>query len=234
LRILSYNIHHAENAAGKVDTDSLARYIGQLRPDLVALQEVDSMCHRSGRVHQVQELGRLTGMYSYFGKAMDFNGGGYGVAFLSRWPAEQVRTIALPVQPGKNREPRTAFEALVNVNGFRFKFIGTHLDHLEDETDRLMQTRFLHDLYAQEKLPFIIAGDLNAEPGSQSMQALQLICQLPEQDKQQATWPADKPAKKIDYILLSNNHRWRCKSFEVLNQQFLSDHRPVLMVLGLH
>ena len=42
------------------------------------------------------------------------------------------------------------------------------------------------------------------------------------------TIPAERPAKKIDYIFLSKNAPWSVGSTVVLNQPIASDHRPVL------
>ena len=78
LRVLSYNIHHGQGTDGRFDLARLAEVIDRLEPDLVALQEVDHRTRRAKGVDQAAELGRLTGMHSWFGKAMDFSGGGYG------------------------------------------------------------------------------------------------------------------------------------------------------------
>ena len=232
LRLLTYNIHHAQNESGVVDIKGLAEFIVNQKPDVVALQEVDSVCGRSNRIDIAAELGKLTGMYYYFGKAMNYDGGGYGEAILSRLPIQNVLTLALPIQSDKNREPRAAIEAVVTMgNGKNFKFIATHLDHLEDDTDRLLQTNFLADRYRNDPMPFMIVGDLNALPDSKAMQALFSIAQQPAKDTNAFTWPSGVPSKKIDYFLLSKNHQWKCTKFEVIDERHISDHRPVLMDL---
>ncbi len=40
--ILTYNIYHGEDANGGSNLDAVARIINSLKPDLVALQEVDN------------------------------------------------------------------------------------------------------------------------------------------------------------------------------------------------
>ncbi|HSK13402.1 MAG TPA: endonuclease/exonuclease/phosphatase family protein [Phnomibacter sp.] len=229
LRILTYNIHHARNESGVVDVPTLARYIHEQQADIVALQEVDSMCNRSGRIDIMQELGRLTGMYYYFGKAMNYDGGGYGEGLLCRWPILNIATLQLPTDPALSSEPRSAIEATVLINGKRpFKFIATHLDHLDDEKDRMLQTKFLAERYKEEKMPFILAGDMNALPDSKPMEQLLSIADIPRHDDLQPTWPSKKPTLKIDYILFSKNGGWRSLRFKVLNEDHISDHRPVM------
>ena len=234
LRLLTYNIRHAENEAGQINVKDLADFILKQDPDVVALQEVDSVCGRSNKLDIAAELGKLTGMYFYFGKAMNYDGGGYGEALLSRLPIEKISTISLPIQPDKKREPRAAIEAIiVTKEGKRFKFITTHLDHLPDETDRLMQTNYLAEKYAGETMPFIIGGDMNAKPGEKALLPLLGITNYPDKDKMLFTFPAGTPDKKIDYFLLSKNHPWKCIRFDVLPEKQISDHRPVIMELKL-
>lgn len=47
----------------------------------------------------VQELAKLTGMYGHFGKAMDYDNGGYGEGILSRFP-DKPNVYQLPIPKG--------------------------------------------------------------------------------------------------------------------------------------
>ncbi len=96
VRVLTYNIHHGAGTDGKTDLARTAGAIKRLTPDLVALQEVDKATTRSRGVDQAAELGRLTGMHFAFGKAMDFAGGQYGEAILSRYPLMEIQVHSLP------------------------------------------------------------------------------------------------------------------------------------------
>ena len=89
IRVASFNI-----AAGKVsDMTAIAKAIRAMNVDVVALQEVDKLTARSGRVDQAAELAKLTGMQAVFGRAIDFDGGEYGLAFLSRYPLHDAVII---------------------------------------------------------------------------------------------------------------------------------------------
>ncbi|HEY3237285.1 MAG TPA: endonuclease/exonuclease/phosphatase family protein, partial [Polyangiaceae bacterium] len=90
LRLVTYNTHHGECVDGRFELERLAAIIRSLDPDLVGLQEVDNLTVRSGNVDQARVLGELTGMRHAFGRAMDFDGGEYGEAVLSRWPILSV------------------------------------------------------------------------------------------------------------------------------------------------
>jgi endonuclease/exonuclease/phosphatase family metal-dependent hydrolase len=232
--MLSYNIRHAENEAGQIDVRGVADFILKVQPDLVSLQEVDSVCNRSNHVDIAAELGKLTGMYFYFGKAINYDGGGYGLAFLSRLPVLAISTVSLPIQLNNKGEPRVLIEAVVQLTKDKtIKVLSTHLDHLEDETNRIMQARFIANRYKDEKLPFIISGDLNALFNSQPMQVLYSVATQPPLDKNMPTFPSGIPTKKIDYFLLSRNYSWQCTRFDVLEEKNISDHRPVIMEINM-
>lgn len=85
LRILCYNIHHANppSKPGLIDLAAVANVIKQQAPDLVALQEVDVNTIRSGKTsNQAADLAKLSGMpYYYFAKAIDYEGENTGWLF---------------------------------------------------------------------------------------------------------------------------------------------------------
>ena len=106
IRVLTYNIHHGEGTDGRIVLPRIAQLIRRLKPDLVALQEVDNKTRRTGQVDQASELARLTGMRVVFGRAKNHRGGQYGNVVLSRWPILATQNHPLPKDTGS--EPRTA------------------------------------------------------------------------------------------------------------------------------
>ncbi len=172
IKVLTYNIHHAENMNGKFDVQGIAAVILATNPDLVALQEVDSATLRISKADILKELADATGMYIYFGKAMDFDGGGYGNGVLSKYPIQQAQTLALPSK-GKDGEPRSAAIVTVQLPGDSLlRFASAHLDHTEDPADRLAQIQLLLQQLQRSSVPLIIAGDLNALPSSKEITQL--------------------------------------------------------------
>src|ERR1700676_740149 len=174
LRVLTYNIHHGEGTDGRFDLSRLAEVIKSVQPDVVALQEVDRGTERSGGVDQLAELERLTDMHAEFGKAMDYSGGGYGVAVLSRWPLLSTGNHPLPGSP--DREPRTALTVQVGsgAGGPLLQFTSTHLDQGRDPDNRLAQAKYLNELLVRrEGPPTILAGDMNSRPDTEVMQTFE-------------------------------------------------------------
>lgn len=232
IKVLSYNIHHAENMKGEVDIQGIANIILATNPDLVALQEVDSSTNRVKKSNQLKELAEATGMYIYFGKAMDHDGGGFGNGVLSRYPIEKSYNIALPAK-STGSEPRNAAVVTVKLPGDSLlQFASTHLDHLEDATDRLAQSALLNQHFSAQPLPVIIAGDFNALPSSKEITLVKNIF-LDATEKLGPTWPSDKPTQKLDYIFLTGKPQWHVINAFVVEETIASDHRPVICELLL-
>ena len=205
--------------------------IKSLDPDLVALQEVDFRTSRAKQMDLAMELGQRTGLIPLFGKAMPFSVGEYGEAILSRYTFFSTQNHALGGQEG--REPRSALEVKVELKyGDIIRFVGTHLDHTRDETDRINQATKLNDLFTRDDMPSILAGDLNARPESKTMGIL-----LKEWTKSSTdnapTSPSAHPRAKIDYILFRPAKRWRVIETRVIDEKVGSDHCPFLSVLEL-
>ncbi len=231
IRVLTYNIYHGETMRGDFNLDTIAGVIKSLNPDLVALQEVDFKTERAKQMDLAMELGQRTGLVPIFGKAMDFSGGEYGEAILSRYTFFSTQNHALGGTEG--REPRSALEVNVELrSGDIIRFIGTHLDHTRDETDRINQATKLNNLFSKDDTPSILAGDLNARPESKTMEIL-----LKEWAKSSSenipTSPSANPRAKIDYILFRPAKRWRVIETRVIDEKVGSDHCPFLSVLEL-
>lgn len=231
VRVLSYNIHHGEGTDGVFDLHRIAAVIRESDPDLVSLQEVDRSTNRSGAVDQAGELARLTGMHVAYGSAMDYDGGAYGVAILSRVPILDTRNQPLPHTPGY--EPRTALAVTVELGSIGpVVFIATHLQH-NSETDRVAQAREICRVFVEEAgdvaAPMILAGDLNAQPGSAPMSVFMQSWRASDA-ADQPTFPSVHPDRKIDYVLLHPQGRnWRVLTVRVLDAPVASDHCPLLV-----
>jgi endonuclease/exonuclease/phosphatase family metal-dependent hydrolase len=229
LRVLSYNIHHAEGTDGVLDLARIAGIVNGARPDLVALQEVDQGTERADGVNQLAELARLTGMHAEFGKAIDYMGGRYGVAVLSRWPLSRPYTLALP--GAADREPRIALAVQVRAreDGPLLQFISTHLDQGRDEQNRLAQAEFLDGLDIGEGTPALLAGDMNSRADTAVMKALESHWTNAAGDQSLA---ADgRPRFRSDYVLFRPTQSWRVLESSVIDDRVASDHRPVVVVL---
>jgi len=227
VRVLAYNIHHAEGMDGVLDLERIATLIRRVDPDLVAIQEVDSVTTRTGRVDQASELGRLTGLDPVFGSFMPYREGAYGMAVLSRWPIARSRNLRLP----DGEEPRTALSIVVTLpaSGGELRFVGIHLYATEEE--RTAQADRLEELLADSRVPTILAGDFNSTPQSAVLAKLGRRWRVVEKGEDHLTFPAWDPEREIDYILLRPTDGFRVLGQRLLDEPVASDHRPVVVDL---
>ncbi|MCH2101350.1 MAG: endonuclease/exonuclease/phosphatase family protein [Planctomycetes bacterium] len=232
LIVLTYNIRHGEGTDGVFDLDRQARVILDSGADLVALQEVDVCTTRASGINQAEELARLTGMNVLFGEAIPYAGGSYGDAVLSKYPIESEMIWKLPAEP--HHEDRVAVGILVTLpSGENVRFIGTHLDHTRDPSDRIRQARSIIEQafpVGKQIPPTLLLGDLNAEPDSEPMRALLEFFDsaapggLP-------SFPSDKPSKAIDWVLYAPTDSWEILEVHTIDEPVASDHTPLRAVL---
>ena len=96
LKFMSYNIRNGRGIDNVQDLGRVAEVINRTAPDIVALQELDSVTGRMAGRFIPGELGEMTGMHARFCRAIDYDGGAYGVGLLSRDEPLAVRRIPLP------------------------------------------------------------------------------------------------------------------------------------------
>lgn len=226
LRILAYNIHHAEGMDEVLDLQRIADLINDVNPDLVALQEVDSVVTRTNGVDQASVLGELTGMQPIFGRFMPYQGGAYGMALLSRLPIHSSENYRLP----DGDEPRTALSAVVELpeSGQLLRFIGIHFYRTEEE--RLAQAMKLEELIGQEEdLPTLLAGDFNSEPGSAVLTHLAQEWYVVDKGADHLTFSSFDPVKEIDFFMWRPESAFSLIGQELLDEPVMSDHRPLVL-----
>lgn len=239
VRVLTYNIHAGKDAAQQHNLERVATVIGDADADIVLLQEVDRGTERSGGEDHLAELARLTGMHSAFAKSLDYQGGDYGIAVLSRFPLDSARVVPLPVQPpqersGRLHEPRVGLHVIARTPHGALHVVNTHIDPGAAPVYRHQEVIGLLAHIAQAvpaDARLVFGGDLNARPDTPEIRALALAF---EDGWVQCgdggpgySFPADQPDRRIDYILLRGVG---CTTARVIDTQ-ASDHRPVLTVV---
>jgi endonuclease/exonuclease/phosphatase family metal-dependent hydrolase len=228
VRVLVYNIHAGTDTDRGSNLERVAGVIRDSRADIVLLQEVDRRTRRSGGVDQLDSLERLTGKHGVFGKAIDYDGGEYGLGILSRWEILADSVFSLPVEtPHSGYEARIALVARVAFPSDPIRVVNTHLD-ASRETYRNQQTTALGRIGAGSAAS-LIGGDLNSEPEDG---VITMLASVGFRDLYAGcgpapgfTFPVARPTKRIDYLLASS--RWRCVSASVLPAD-ASDHRAVM------
>jgi len=240
IRVMTYNIH-----AGHGDLSRTAETIRALSPDMVALQEVDvHWAERSGFVDQAAALAAALGMEARFAHIYRLPNRDnsavpreFGVALLSRHHIVTWRndTLTRLSTQDSNAVPAPApglLEAVVDVGGRRVHVFNTHLDYRADPGVRRTQAGEMARALARVSEPLIVFGDFNASPDAPELAPVfeRLRDAWPRDSGNGYTYPADVPAKRIDYVLTS-------RDFRIVGarvpQSDASDHRPVVVDLVL-
>ena len=231
MRVATYNIKHGRGMDGAIDLERTAATLATLKADLIALQEVDDRASRSGGVDQAAWLADRLGMHAAYGSFMDFQGGRYGLAILSRHPIKSHEAWRLP----DGNEPRVALAARIATgSGETITAIAVHFDWVDDDGFRYDQARETIRRIEELETPWIVFGDFNDTPGSRTMNAFMQIGQNAEKHgPDAATFPADQPTIEIDYIITGPRSAWMPASAMVIPESRTSDHRPVLAELLL-
>ena len=236
LRVLCYNIHYGQGNDGTYDLQRLANVIKAAKPDLVALQEVDVGVKRSGRLHEVKILGELTNLKSHFGPTQHYEGGLYGNAVLTNLPIENVLIQPLPYTEATSQlttYPRGAISVIVTLpGGERLNFISTHFQH-NVEADRVEEAKAINQLFANDDMTTILAGDMNAVPGSEPIRILEEKWKNAIDSGAAPSAPSANPRSRIDYIF-HRGESLRMISSEVIAEPMASDHCPVLAVFEVN
>ncbi len=231
VRVVSYNIKHGRGNDNIVDLERTAGVLRALDPDIIGLQEVDDRATRSGGVRQAEHLGRMLGMHHAFGPFMDFQGGAYGMAILSRYPITSTRSIRLP----DGNEPRVALAVEVRLpGGHALTIINVHFDWVGDDGFRFAQATALASELDALNTPYILVGDFNDTPESRTLRLFQSrAAHAAKPSSDRYTFPSTGPQREIDFIFFAPASMFSTHDVRVIDEPVASDHRPVLAVLRM-
>ena len=232
IRVMTYNIHVGIGMDKKLDLQRIADVINKEKPDLVGLQEVDRGVQRTQRIDEIVELSKLTRMEYAFAFNLPYQGGQYGVAILSRFP---IRATEHRLYKNLREAERRGFiRAEVKIEGRVVNFVTTHLDYQHDD-GRLFEAEQMPAFLSEVKGPLIVIGDFNDTPAGDTyklMRSLFYDAWELRAAEDGFSYPADKPAKRIDYIFTRRTDGIKTKRVWVV-QTLASDHIPVVADLEL-
>lgn len=219
IRVMSYNIRNAKGMDNVTDYQRIADIITSVAPDVVALQELDSITNRSKGVDVLAQLAGLTAMYQVYGSSISYDGGKYGIGVLSKEKPLSWKRIPLP--------GREELRSLLLVEFKEYVLGCTHFSLNND--DRQASATIIDEAAKYYKKPVMLAGDINATPDSPVMKTFRKNWSILS-DITKFTIPSDKPSSTIDYILgyTSKGYVYSVWQNRVLNTQ-ASDHLPLFV-----
>jgi endonuclease/exonuclease/phosphatase family metal-dependent hydrolase len=165
LRIATWNIKAARSAP----LDDIAAEISAIRPDVVALQEVDMNVRRTGYVDQPTVLAQTLGYQYAFAASIKWDDGDYGLAVLSRWPLSEVTRHTL--DDIESREPRIILETTICAAGRPLRLFNHHADvRAESREAGLADLRQI--IAPRIGSGILVLGDFNEEPTATGVRSL--------------------------------------------------------------
>ena len=219
-----------------LDLNRIASIISAANPDIVSLQEVDNDVPRTDNVNEVARLAELTGMQSYFAKARSLDGGSYGDGVLLRQGIGIVSSQNFALPNPDNTEPRVVAQLGLSLDSnpatAEFNLFATHLAH-DSPAGRQQSATFINNLVSSSTVPSILAGDMNANPGSTAFN----ILDNQWTDATNVAHSGKNRDNQIDYVFYRSTSQWTVTTAGqfILNAttNVASDHDPLLAVLDL-
>jgi endonuclease/exonuclease/phosphatase family metal-dependent hydrolase len=233
LRVMTYNIHVGVGMDKMLDLQRIADVINREQPDLVGLQEVDRGVKRTEGKDEIAELAEMTRMHFAFAPNLDYQGGKYGVAILSRVPLNSI--MHLMFENKREAERRGMLKVQIHFDGKPINFVTTHLDY-QFEDGRLFETQQLLNDLQDVKGPLIVVADFNDVPEGSAYKLMNTLFDdawMTSRAKGDGfSYPADKPVKRIDHIFYRPANLVRAKKAWVVDT-LASDHVPVVAEIEL-
>ena len=148
LKLMSYNIRNAKGMDNVRNVQRIVNVITNEAPDVIAVQELDSMTTRSNQTFVLAEVAERTQMHASYAPAIDFQGGKYGIGILSKDKPLDIQTYPLPGREEKR---------MLMVAEFKdYFFACTHLSLTEE--DRLTSLEIIKNSVKSNQKPFFLAG----------------------------------------------------------------------------
>ncbi len=247
LRILTFNIAHGRGLTPiqgltmgrklRINLRKIARLIDELKPDVVALQEIDQNSRWAGNFDQLEYLKAHTGFaHSVFGinnrreGLLNLN---YGNAFLSRHPILDSENIVF----GARTVGEKGFLFVeLDIEGRRVPILNLHLNfrsrvHRFRQVERVI--RYIAEKHQHEQtewhIPPIVCGDLNnpltrPDATAELLRYFSLHGEYSLHPKDGLTFPSPLPSRGLDFVYLPPS----CRDISCeIGKTVLSDHCPV-------
>lgn len=195
LTLVDWNLHYGVSPSTAVDLEGIAATIESQHPDVVTLQEVERGWIFGGGADMATWLAHRLGMTIHFAPAADHQ---FGNAVLARSALTDAVVQRLPY--GAGPQSRSALSTtLTTASGAEVRVTSIHLQHRESNTPTRLEQL---DAFTAVPVtpPAVLAGDLNAEPGSPEIQLLESAGWVPAESSL-LTSPSLDPTAKIDWVL---------------------------------
>lgn len=155
IKLATYNIHRCVGGDGAKKPARIRTVLEEIRPDIVALQEVEyrTAIHELGFTSEQLRFEAVHGPNVTSGKSK------YGNVLLTRYPVGRINKIDLSY-PGQ--EKRGALDVNIDCNGLDLRVIATHLG-LSPVERRMQARKLLSAIHIDQNVSCctVLMGDMN-------------------------------------------------------------------------
>ena len=221
IRFMTWNIHGTLGFNPGFDAAGVVALIRRWKPDVIALQEVDSRRPPDAFAFLQDALGK----HGIAAHSITTADGHYGQMLISSYPitSSEIHDISAP-----EREPRRAIRAELETPAGPVRVVATHLGLSMGERRR--QAQLLLALAGTPDMTTVVLGDFNDWLLAGSVRSV-LAKVLPGRSRIR-TFPAFLPLLRLDRIY--------CRPRSAVRQMYtdrqarrLSDHLPVIADLAV-
>lgn len=210
VRMMTYNVHNCIGTDKVRDYDRIARIVMEAAPDVVALQELDSVTSRNHGRDALTLLKEKTGLYGVYASAIPFDGGSYGIGVLSKEKPLKWKKIPMP--------GREEARMMLVVEYKDFVWCATHQSLTP--ADQQAAVELIVQATGGYHKPVFLAGDMNSTPESEVQQSLSRHFTALNDVKKKSC---------IDYVYCRKQDMKKVSVLRqtVVNETVASDHQPI-------
>ncbi|MDT0343166.1 endonuclease/exonuclease/phosphatase family protein [Streptomyces litchfieldiae] len=226
-RLLSWNVHHAVDGEGELAPEALLEVIRGSGAQVVVLQEVPRGWPGAGGLDLAHWLERRLDVTAVWAPAADRQ---FGNLILTSLPVVDSETVGLP-RAGGDMDRSYASVTVRLTDGEEARIVGTHLDGGDSPDARQAQLEPLLRGTGDGRHT-VLAGDLNARPGTGEIDAVEAAGlrsaqdEIGDPDRDTAT----SPPRRVDWIFGAAGIAFG--DFRLLDSA-ASDHLPLAVTVYL-
>ncbi|MFL5318595.1 MAG: endonuclease/exonuclease/phosphatase family protein [Myxococcaceae bacterium] len=232
LTLVSYNIHSGIGTDGKFDLHRVGEVLSEIKPDVIALQEVGDFVGKTPSSEHPEDLAKMLGLHMAYGPNVVRGGRRYGNAVLSRLPILKSRNYDLSVE---SKEPRGALRCDIDLGSGRplhvfCLHLGLSVGERRKQETLLLSADILRDAVRTD--PVVVCGDFNywwsgAVPGL-VRQAIHDVAPMLRQ--RERTYHSKFPLLRLDRIFVDEGVRpIELRAHRSPLATLASDHLPLVM-----
>lgn len=241
-RVMTYNVHQGFSIDGRLDVDRIADVVRLANPDILALEESDTVRATSGGVDLVEYIASAQGYRVAYGPPTRAQT--YGVSILTRFEIRAWDYVLLT----SSKDQRALVHASLVTGSTILHVFAVHLGL--DGAERQIQIAQALQIASAVSGPRVLLGDFNAcpsglcpEPDATTDRVYRDVTASWEdawtsaghsvEDQDGYTYDSRRPYERIDYIFVSTEVSVvRCYVFRDTAPLDASDHLPLLAELS--